>query len=170
MPTNLSNLIVAGGNIKAASLALSGTTSAVLNIPGSNFTLRVPFNAVTDPYSLCTVNQSLSTFTLIPGAYSFEIYQGACYMTNFGGNFGALYRLTVGSYVQEYKRNLPNNNEMDWSIVGVPVFQNLTTTTTCSLDFAQPRGPGTFNPPGTSSNQTAPGFYEWFKLNIYKVR
>jgi hypothetical protein len=70
---NLSDLVGAN-NLKAVTLALTsapGTNSQTF--PTTNF-FKVPLNAkYSDPYNICTLNTSLSTFTLPSGLYSVNL-------------------------------------------------------------------------------------------------
>lgn len=175
MPTNLSNLIQLGGNLKTVSLALSASSgSASQGWASSGAFTKIAFNSLTDPYSLCTVNQSLSTFTLAAGTYGIETYQGGFYASGWGGPFVTSYRLTLGSttydiWRQHYGNNVENNGQQ----VGAPVFSILPATTTCYFEFAQSRTSGAswqFYPLGTGGAGTAGNINEWFKLNIYKIR
>jgi hypothetical protein len=168
---NLSDIIRIGGDLQFATVALTGDTSSQLIIPGSNVLYRIPFNALSDPFSFCTINPSLSTFSLLAGTYSIEVCQGAAYASAFGGSFGAAYRLAVGNNVHFYKKYFENNAETDFAAVGAPYVVKLNTTSTCTLDFIAPRpGPSTFQQPGYGGTvYTAPGTLEWFKCNIVKL-
>jgi hypothetical protein len=164
---NLSDII--RRDLQFATVALTGDTSSQLILPGSSVAYRIPFNALSDPFSFCTINPSLSTFSLLAGTYSIEVCQGAAYASAFGGNFSAAYRLAVDNNVLFYKKYFQNNTEIDFAVVGAPYVVKLNTTSTCTLDFINPRaGTASFQQPGYSAT-SAPGTLEWFKCNIVKL-
>lgn len=76
----LSNYIAAAGgsNIQFACIALSGASGGNSFTWPANTFFKVPFNAVFDNTdNICTLNTSLSTFTLPAGLYNLQLTQRA---------------------------------------------------------------------------------------------